>query len=137
MDDAQSIVSKLETAQYPTRDLYNSLTIRDMTTPDSRLVAKVKRAQRARAIRDALGIKQDEMAERLTAKAAELGFGYITYDKAKVSKSETGGREIEAEDALVWAYLDPERRGVPWLVAGLVADRGEGHRRGGEYRRRA
>ena len=106
-----------------------------MPESGEQLVAKIQCGLRAKAIRDVLGIDQDEMAERLTAKAAELGFAYNVYDKGKVSKSETGGRYITAEDAVTWAALDPERRGVVWLVAGLPLDGGGEVRVGGNRRR--
>ena len=137
MNDADSMVSQLETRNTQPATLTLPLQLEAMPPLADHHATKLARARRAKAIRESLEIDQDEMARRLTETAARLGFDYIRYDKSKVSKSENAGRDINAEDALIWAEMDPEKRGVPWFVAGLLADRGDGHRRGGDSRRRA
>lgn len=89
-----------------------------MSSPIERARAKLGRAERALAIREARKEGQDEFARALNEAAKRLGLPG-GYEKFKVSRMETASRVMTSVDAVLWASLDPERRGVPWLVAGL------------------
>ena len=78
------------------------------------------RGDRARSIRELLGIDQAPFAERFNAKARELGVD-AELDQWKVSRSEKGRRPITLDDAVAWASLDPLRRGVEWLATGHMS----------------
>jgi hypothetical protein len=74
-----------------------------------------ERGQRVRAIRDALGEDQDVFARRLLRALP----GTLAYDRAVVSKIETGGRKVTFEEVLVISSWDPAKQGPAWLAWGL------------------
>lgn len=75
------------------------------------------RQERARAIREALGLRQDQFAARMNDVARQIGIE-ANYDAPKVSRIENDKRDIEANAASIIARLDPEKRGVDWLLHG-------------------
>jgi transcriptional regulator with XRE-family HTH domain len=95
-----------------------------MTDAVERAKARAERGERAKQIREALHMNGDQMAEAINQKAHELGLVVPAYDKTRVSRVETGAARLSGEEAVLWAAVDPKRRGVPWLVAGLPVERG-------------
>lgn len=74
-------------------------------------------ADRVKAVREALGLKQPEFAARLMVAARQLGVE-ARYDNTMVSKMELGTRYVGLLDGAVIAAVDPERRGLDWLALG-------------------
>lgn len=75
------------------------------------------RGARAKLIREKLGLDQDQMAAVLTAEAERAGIPK-RYDRTAISKLEKGRRDVSLDDAVVYAAVDPERRGMAWLATG-------------------
>lgn len=75
------------------------------------------RGDRARAIREALGLDQRAMAERMNELAKRLGLRLrAAYDNTVVSKIENGRRDMSVDDFIVYVRIDPEHRGADWLA---------------------
>ena len=68
-------------------------------------------------MREALDISADELAVRMTAAAAQLRLGE-NYDKFKISKIETGARDLSHEDIAVLDRVDPRHPGYFWWAFG-------------------
>lgn len=79
--------------------------------------ANVLRGARFREMREALGLKQSEMAERLNAVAASLGLD-ARYDGQAVSVRETGRVGLKIEDYAIASFIDPARWSWMWLPFG-------------------
>lgn len=75
------------------------------------------RGDRARIIRVGLGLDQAQMAERLNVEVGRLGHRG-RYDRTAISKLENGRRDLSLDDAVVYAAVDPARRGIGWLATG-------------------
>lgn len=85
---------------------------------------KLEQGERVKRVRDALGQSQDAFAETL-GQAVQQAVGLkAQYGKSKLSKMEGGERKITAEEAVVIADLDPDKRGARWLVFGPKRQRG-------------
>lgn len=82
------------------------------------------RSQRAKEIRDSLGDRQEDFALRLTAAAKTLGLP-LRYAPGDISKIENEYRRISIEDATVYAYVDPKKRGWTWVPYGVPLTKGE------------
>ncbi|HKW13077.1 MAG TPA: hypothetical protein VJS69_01185 [Candidatus Krumholzibacteria bacterium] len=67
---------------------------------------------RVSVIREALALTGTEFAALVQPKL------FTKFDKSKLSRLETGKRALNAREAFVIADLDPEQRGVRWLVLG-------------------
>lgn len=75
------------------------------------------RGDRLRLVREALGLKQDEMALRLQAASDARGFEE-RYSASEVSRLEKGRSPISVDDLILYAEMDPEHRGIGWLATG-------------------
>ena len=74
------------------------------------------RGERAREVREALGIQsQYDMVDVLNKTARQLGL-LARYRYYTISRIESGS--IKFEDAALYVYLDPKRRGWEWFVMG-------------------
>ena len=71
---------------------------------------------KVREIRDLIGMSQWDFVERLNATARSLGLE-PKYKYYSVSRIEAHG-SVTFEDAMVYAALDPERRGYEWFATG-------------------
>lgn len=88
-----------------------------MSSRADELIAMARRGERVRAIREALSVTAEQLAK--DANAAALGYGVaLGLTDVQLSRVERGGRRISAEEAWILARLDPEGRGVEWLVFG-------------------
>ena len=47
-----------------------------------------------------------------------------SYDASKISMIEQGKQRMSIDDAEDFAAVDPEKRGAPWVVFGIVATKG-------------
>jgi len=83
-------------------------------------IQRIRRGERVLAVREALGINGDEFAELLRRHLLAYGIDR-KYDKAKVSRMESGRRDLLAEELAVIASVDPEQRGMLWLIFGEAA----------------
>ncbi len=89
-----------------------------MSSKSDELIRLASRGDRVLKVRESLSMNGDEFAAAINARAAAFGVS-PNYDKAKVSRLESGKLTyLTAEDAVVIALLDPEKRGVEWLVTG-------------------
>jgi hypothetical protein len=77
---------------------------------------RVQRGQRVRDCREELGLGQEQFADRMNKLAAANGLP-SGYDKSKLSKIETGVRDLSLEDVAVLELLAP-RRGWKWFAFG-------------------
>jgi len=82
-----------------------------------RRILWVERGERITLVRVAMGVNGDAFALVLEERLAAYGFPRH-YDKAKISRIESGTRDLTCEEAAVIAGLDPERRGLLWLIFG-------------------
>jgi transcriptional regulator with XRE-family HTH domain len=89
-----------------------------MTRPRKNRAAHEARGERAKIIRDALGLSQTEFLPLLNQKARQLGLPAVYTKDYVVSRTETGARPMTFEDVAVWLALDPEERPWDWLVFG-------------------
>jgi ribosome-binding protein aMBF1 (putative translation factor) len=84
------------------------------------LVRRAKRGQRVREIRKATGMTGEQFAARLSHLSSALEVPAV-YDKTQIAKLERGTRILTAEEAAILASIDPDERGVDWLVFGDVS----------------
>lgn len=97
---------------------YNSLTIsRGPSVGRPQLSAADRaRGERAREIREALGIQsQYDMVDVLNKAARQLGLA-ARYRYYTISRIESGS--VKFEDATAYVHLDPKKRGWEWFVTG-------------------
>ena len=90
-----------------------------MSTKAATIIQKVERGERIKEIRVALGMTGDEFAAELTTRAKVFGYP-ATYERAKVSRIESGGRKLTVEELAIILEMDPERRSLAWLVFGTA-----------------
>jgi len=83
-------------------------------------IQRIRRGERVAAVREALGVSGEEFAEMLRRQLLAYGIDR-KYDKAKVSRMESGRRDLLAEELAVIASVDPEKRGMLWLIFGDAA----------------
>jgi transcriptional regulator with XRE-family HTH domain len=91
-----------------------------MTRPRKDREAHEKRGERAKQIRDALGLSQSDFLPLLNEAARRLGLPAVYAKDYVVSRTETGTRPMTFEDVAVWSLLDKEQRGWEWLALGDV-----------------
>jgi hypothetical protein len=90
------------------------------------LIRRAERGGRVEQVRMALGMNGDAFANAINALGDERGYD-PRYDKSKVSRLEGGNMiYLPAEEAVLIALLDPEKRGVEWLVFGKRAAKATG-----------
>jgi hypothetical protein len=65
-----------------------------------------------------MGLGGDDFAGRMRSTASGLGLPDV-YDKVKVSKIETGVRDLSLEDVAVLEAMDPRKRGWHWVAFGV------------------
>lgn len=70
-----------------------------------------------RSVRSDRGETQNQFAAALTAAAQSIGLS-SSYDYTEISKRETARKTLDADDFLVIAMLDPQKRGLLWLAFG-------------------
>lgn len=63
----------------------------------------------------------DEFGALIQKHLRALGFTNARYDKAKVSRMESGARDLTLEEAAVIVALDPLDREMLWLALGELA----------------
>lgn len=88
-----------------------------VSTKADGLVKAAERGDRVKAIRDARKMTGEEFAALVTKTAKALGVE-LALDKHKLSRIEGGKRDLTAEEVAMFVQLDPEDRGVQWLVFG-------------------
>jgi len=76
------------------------------------------RGERIKAIREARDEDQERFAAAFNALAHQMGLRGVKYDTTKLSRTETNGRPLKLDEAVVIAELDPRRRGLEWLAVG-------------------
>lgn len=84
---------------------------------------KDDRAERLKAIREALGLTQPEFAARLNVVATALGLE-ADYTQLNISQRETARLELDAEDYAIVSALDPTKWTWEWLAFGRKLIRG-------------
>ena len=72
------------------------------------------------AVREAMGLTGEEFAEQLGRELLRYGIAR-RYDKAKISRIESGRRDLLLEEALVILKMDPAKRSIDWLAVGETA----------------
>jgi transcriptional regulator with XRE-family HTH domain len=77
---------------------------------------RVARGRRVRELRERMGMSGEAFAERMNEGAAELDLD-AAYDKAKVSKIETGVRDLSLEDVAIIERIAPRGAGGWFRVA--------------------
>ena len=90
---------------------------RNTPTPEQ-IRLRLERAARFRVIRDATGLTQPDFAERLTRLAAELRLENVSYKVGDITTREKGRKDLEIEDYVLAAHVDPHHRSVLWLAFG-------------------
>jgi len=82
------------------------------------LVRLAERGDRIKQVREAAEMSGDEFADAINDAAGKRGY-LADFDKSTVSRFEGGKATfLPAEVAVVIAKLDPEKRGIDWLVFG-------------------
>jgi transcriptional regulator with XRE-family HTH domain len=89
-----------------------------MTRPRKDRAAHEARGERAKMIRDALGLSQTDFLPLLNEAAKRLGLPAVYSKDYVVSRTETGSRPMTFEDVAVWSSLDKAQRGWEWLALG-------------------
>jgi len=77
----------------------------------------IEQGNRATRVRETMGLTQDEFGALLKRTLRVYGVRRH-YDKSLVSRIESGARKLKPEEAVVIAELDPEQRGIWWLMFG-------------------
>ena len=88
-----------------------------MSTEKVELVRRAERGERVRQIRAAAGLSGEALAAEMTRLARSFGMG-AAFDGTKISRMESGQRELSAEEAALLTVIDPEGRSVVWLAFG-------------------
>jgi hypothetical protein len=91
-----------------------------MSRPRKDRAVHEARGERAKQIRDALGLSQTDFLPLLNEAARSLGLPEVYRKDYVVSRTETGSRPMTFEDVAVWLSLDPKERTWEWLVFGGI-----------------
>lgn len=86
----------------------------------SDVLRRAQRGGRVREIREAMGLQQDAFGAELTKAGAAFGLEE-SYNKDKVSKIETGARDVTVDEMALLLAMDPKKRTIDWLVFGAAS----------------
>jgi hypothetical protein len=90
---------------------------RNAVSPEQQL-QRIERAQRFKAVREAMQVTQPEFAERLTRAGKDLGLERVFYDVGDITTRENARKDLEIEDYILATRIDPEHRSIAWLAFG-------------------